>query len=178
MIMTNYDQRNQRVNRQVNKFNEFNLNIQSPSEPDPTMLLNRGIELLEANAYQEAINAFRAAIETGHASSDAYYYLAIALLKGKRPKILNRSEVEEIDQLLNTATAMGDSDGTVLLFRALVRDDYFNGNGITNYPPPSVNDIITNALSCKTNRNRLIALLQKLPMFDNAWYAILVQELV
>lgn len=173
--MTNYDQRNQRVNRQVNK---FNLNIQSHSEPDPTMLLNQGIKLLEANAYQEAINAFRATIETGHASSDAYYYLAIALLKGKRPKLLNRSEVEKIDQLLNAATAMGDSDGTVLWFRALVRDDYFNGNGITNYPPPSVNDIITTALSCNMNINRLIALLQKLPMFDNPLYALLVQKLV
>ncbi|MEQ8384680.1 MAG: hypothetical protein RH949_20200 [Coleofasciculus sp. A1-SPW-01] len=170
--MTNYDQRNQWVDTQ------FNLNIQSPSEPDPTMLLNRGIELLEANAYQEAIKALRSAIETGHASSDAYYYLAIALLKGKRPKLLNRSEVEEIDQLLNTATVMGDSDGTVLWFRALVRDDYFNGNGITNYPPPSVNDIITTALSCNTNINRLIALLQRLPMFDNPLYALLVQELV
>ncbi|MEQ9481876.1 hypothetical protein [Coleofasciculus sp. F4-SAH-05] len=170
--MTNYDQRNQRVNRQ------FNVNIQSHSKSDPTILLNQGIKLMEAKAYQQAINVFRAAIETGHASSDAYYYLAIALLKGKRPKILNRSEVEEIDQLLNAATAMGDSDGTVLWFRALVRDDYFNGNRITNYPPPSANDIITTALSCNTNINRLIALLQKLPMFDNQLYALLVQNLV
>ncbi|MFP5269604.1 hypothetical protein [Coleofasciculus sp.] len=176
--MANYDQRNQWVDTQFNEFNEFNVNIQSPSEPDPTMLLSQGIKLLEAKAYQQAINAFRAAIETGHASSDAYYYLAIAFLKGKRPKVLKRSEVEEIDQLLNAATAMGDSDGTVLWFRALVRDDYFNSNGITHYPPPSVNDIITTALSCNININRLIALLEKLPMFDNQLYALLVQKLV
>jgi hypothetical protein len=170
--MANYDQRSQQVDTQVN------VNFQSPSRPDPTVLLNQGIQLLEAKSYQQAINRFNAVIEADCSISNAYYHLALALLKGRRPKILNRIEVEEIEQLLNAATTMGDSDGTVQWFLALVRDDYYNGNGITNYPPPSVIDIVTTALSCSVNIDRLRALLARLPMPNNRLYIELVNLLV
>ena len=170
--MANYDQRSQQVDTQVN------VNFQTPSQPDPTVLLNQGIQLLEAKSYQQAINRFEAVIKTDCSISDAYYHLALALLKGRRPKILKRIEVEEIEQLLNAATTMGDSDGTVQWFRALVRDDYYNGNGITNYPPPFVRDIVTTALSCNVNIDRLVALLVSLPMSNNRLYIELVKLLV
>lgn len=170
--MTNYDQRGQKVNKQ------FNLNFEIPLEPDPTVLLNHGIKLLEAKSYHQAIDTFKAVIQIDGSTSEAYYYLALALLKGRRPKVLKRSEVEEIDQLLNTATATGDSDGTVQWFRVLVRDDYYNGNGITKYPPPLVIDIIKTALSCKVNLARLVSLLAKLPMSDNQLYVTLVNQIV
>lgn len=169
--MANYDQRYQWVDEQ------FNVNIQNPS-PNPIILLNQGIKLLEVKSYQQAIDAFKAVIGIDCSISDTYYYLAIAILKGRRPKLLKRNEVEEIDQLLNAATEMGDSDGTVQWFRALVRDDYYNGNRITKYPPPSVIDIVKTALSCNVNISRLLALLAKLPMSDNQLYVTLVEQLV
>lgn len=170
--MGSYDQRDQRVETQ------FNLNFQIPDKQDATLRLNQGIKLLEAKSYQQAIDVFKGVIETDSSSTDAYYHLAVALLKGKRPKLLNRTEVELIDQLLNAATTMGDSDGTVLWFRALVRSDYYNGNRITNYPPPSVMDIVKTALSCDTDNDRLQALLARLPMPDNQLYAALVNQIV
>lgn len=170
--MANYDQRSQQVDTQVN------LNFQTPSQPDITVLLNHGIQLLEAKSYQQAIKTFNAVIEADCSISNAYYHLALALLKGRRPKILKRIEVEEIEQILNAATTMGDSDGTVQWFRALVRDDYYNGNGITNYPPPFVRDIVTTALSCNVNIDRLVALLVSLPMSNNRLYIELVNLLV
>lgn len=168
----NYDQRWQQVYKQLN------LNFQIYSAPNPTLVLNQGIKLLEAKSYQQVINAFTLVIELDRSMSNAYYYLAIALLKGRRAKILKRSEVEEMDQLLSAATAMGDSDGTIYWFRALVRDDYYNGNRITNYPPPPVRDLVNNALSCQTNMDRLRALLAQLPMSDNQLYAALVNQFV
>ncbi|HBE36890.1 MAG TPA: hypothetical protein DD990_37790 [Cyanobacteria bacterium UBA11368] len=103
--------------------------------------------------------------------------MALALLKGRRPKILIRREIEAVDELLNSATVMGESDGTVQLFRALVRDDYYNGNGIKNYPPPFVIDLIKNAFGCNINIDKLRALLSKLPMPDNQLYAALVAQI-
>ncbi|MBW4543059.1 MAG: hypothetical protein KME25_01215 [Symplocastrum torsivum CPER-KK1] len=169
--MANYDQRNQKVDTQVN------VNFQSPS-PDPFVLLNQGIKLLEAKSYQQAIDVFETVLAVDSSISYTYCYLALALLKGRRPKILKRTEVEEIDQLLNAATEMGDLDGTVQWFRALVRDDYYNGNRITKYPPPSVIDIVKTALSCNVDIARLLALLARLPMSDNKLYATLVEQLV
>ncbi|MDJ0735266.1 MAG: hypothetical protein QNJ47_14615 [Nostocaceae cyanobacterium] len=168
--MTIYDQKYQNVGKQ------FNVNFDLNSNPDPQELLNEGIQLLEAKSYQQAIEVFRRVITIDASISNAYFLLALALLKGKRPKVLNSREVEEIDQLLNAATTMGDSDGTVQWFRVLLRDDYYHGNGITKYPPPSINNLIETAVSCNTNINRLRALLVRLPMHDNKLYAALAEH--
>jgi len=170
--MASYDQREQSVETQVN------LNFQIPYKQDTTVLLNQGIKLLEAKSYQQAIDKFKAVIEADCSMSNAYYYLALALLKGRPPKVLTPREVEAIDQLLKATTTMGDSDGTVQWFRALIRDDYYNSNAITNYPPPFVMDIVTTALSCNTNIDRLRALLARLQMPDSQLYAVLVNQLV
>ncbi|MDJ0619526.1 MAG: hypothetical protein QNJ63_22755 [Calothrix sp. MO_192.B10] len=169
--MTSYDQRGQNVDQQ------FNVNVELNSNPEPQELLNKGIQLLEAKSYQQAIEVFKEVIKIDHSISNAYFLLALALLKGKRPKVLKSREVEEIDELLNAATTMGDSDGTVQWFRVLLRDDYYNGNGITKYSPPSVSNLIETASLCNTDPNRLRALLIRLPMYDNRIYGILVQQL-
>lgn len=167
--MTEYDQRNQRVE------NQFNY-VQSSQTSDPNALLKQGIQLLEVKAYQQATDLLRAAIKADSSLAVAYYYLALALLKGKRPKILQRSQIEEIDQLLCTATAMGDFDGTVQWFRALLRHDYYSGNRM-NCPSPSVPEIISSISSGTTSLNRLQMLLIKLPMSDDQLYSKLAKQI-
>ncbi len=168
--MASYDQQHQRVNTQ------FNINLEAPPSPDPDVLLNQGIQLLEATSYQQSINLFNDAIKANPSIAYAYYYLALALLKGRRPKILKRSEIEEIDQLLTTATIMGDPDATVQLFRALVRGDYYGGNRM-NCPSPSVANILESIHPGAINIDRLRALLAKLPMTDNQLYIELVNQI-
>lgn len=162
--MTGYDQRDQNVNTQ------FNINIQGSQALDPNTLLVQGIKLLEAKSYQQSINLLSTAIKADPLLVIAYYYLALALLKGKRPKVLNRSQIEEIDQLLSTATALGDFDGTIQWFRALIRHDYYVGNRL-NCPSPSVQQIISSIDSGTTDINRLkMLLVQLLFMSDNQLY--------
>jgi tetratricopeptide (TPR) repeat protein len=167
--MASYDQRNQHVNTQ------FNINQVSQS-PDPDTLFNQGIQFLEAKSYQQSINFLKDVIEADPSIAPAYYYLALALLGGRRPKILKRSEIEEIDQLLTTATAMGDSDATVQWFRVLVRDDYYSGNRI-KCPSPSIAKILESIHPGATNIDRLRVLLAKLPMTNNQLYIELVKQI-
>jgi tetratricopeptide (TPR) repeat protein len=167
--MASYDQRNQHVNTQ------FNINQVSQS-PDPDTLFNQGIQFLEAKSYQQSINFLKDVIKADPSIAPAYYYLALALLGGRRPKILKRSEIEEIDQLLTTATAMGDSDATVQWFRALVRDDYYSGNRI-KCPSPSIANILESIHPGATNIDRLRVLLAKLPMTNNQLYIELVKQI-
>jgi hypothetical protein len=168
--MTNYDQRHQQVGTQ------YNINIDASQSADVEALLNQGINFLEARSYPQSINLFNEVIKADASIAVAYYYLAIALLKGRRPKILKRSEVEEIDQLLVSAVACGDSDATVHWFRALVRDDYYGGNRM-NCPPPSVQTILASIQANTTKLGRLRSLLAKLPMADNAMYSRLFKEI-
>lgn len=169
--MSSFDQRHQKVDKQVN------FNVSLPPKPDPLVLLNQGITLLEAKSYSQAVNALRKTIEVDHSIGSSYYYLALALLGGKRPKLLRRDEIEEIDQLLNSATYFGDSDGVVQWFRALVREDYYIGNRISKYPPPSVTDLIQAALNKTTDLDRLRTLLLSLPMSNNELYTALIKQI-
>jgi tetratricopeptide (TPR) repeat protein len=168
--MTEYDQKNQRVETQ------FNVNIQGIQSPDPNVLLNHGIQLLEAKSYQQSIYFLREVIRVNPSLATAYYYLALALLNGKRPKIIQqRSQFQEIDQLLCTATVMGDFDGTVQWFRVLLRRDYYGGNRMS-CPPPSVSEIISSIKPNTTSLNRLQMLLIKLPMSDDQLYSELTKQ--
>ncbi|MEZ2239520.1 hypothetical protein [Microcoleus sp.] len=168
--MASHDLRNQRVQTQ------FNINVEAQPSPDPAVLLNQGIQSLDVKSYQQSINFFNDAIKANPLIAYAYYYLALALLRGRRPKILKRSEIEEIDQLLATATAMGDFDATVYWFRALVRYDYYVGNGM-NCPSPSIESILEFIRPGETNIDRLRALLVKLPMTGNQMYMELVNQI-
>jgi len=170
--MSSFDQRDQNVGKQ------YNLNVSLPPSPDPVTLFKQGMSFLEAQSYSQAINAFKATIEVDPSIGYAYYYLALALLRGERPKLLKRDEIDEIDQLLNSAAYFGDSDAVVQWFRALLRDDYYVGNRISKYPPPLVTDLVQAALNNTTDIDRLKALLIRLPMSNNQLYAALVNQIV
>jgi len=167
--MANYDQHHQQVGTQ------YNINIDSSRSADTEALLNQGIKFLEAKSYPQSISLFNEVIKADATIAVVYYYLALALLKGRRPKILKRSEVEEIDQLLVSATTCGDSDATVHWFRVLVRDDYYGGNRM-NCPPPSVQSILASIQPNTTKLGRLRSLLVKLPMADNTLYSRLLKQ--
>lgn len=168
--MTNFDQRGQHVNEQ------FNINIEAPQSLKPEYLLKEGIKLFEAKSFLQAKKLLMDVIKDAPSLYNAYYYLALVLLKGRRPKVLKRNEIEEIDEILCAATSMGDSDGTILWFRALLRHDYYNGNKM-RCPFPSVNEIISSISSDKTDFKRLQNLLIKLPMADNQMYNDLAKQL-
>lgn len=143
---------------------------------DPRVLIKQAIKLLDIKAYQQSIDLLNTVIETDSSIAEAYYYLALANLRGQRPKFLKCSEIDLIDQLLYTAIIMGDTDETIQWFRALLRDDYYGGNHM-NCPPPSVEDIISSIHPEATDINRLRSLLKKIPMPDNQLYAWLAKQI-
>ncbi|MDJ0715885.1 MAG: hypothetical protein QNJ54_16915 [Prochloraceae cyanobacterium] len=143
---------------------------------DPKVLLRQAMKLLDGKSYQQSIDLLNTAIEADPSMAEAYYYLALAKLRGQRPKFLKCSEIEVIDQLLCTAAIMGDTDETVQWFRALLRDDYYGGNHM-NCPPPSVEDILASIHPEATDTNKLRSLLKKMPMPDNQLYAWLVEQI-
>lgn len=141
-------------------------------------LLQIGINFLEKKSYQQSINTLKDLIKNNPESSDAYYYLSLALLKGRRPKVLKRTEIEEIEQLLcATPTTNSDLDGNIQYFLALIKEDYYFGNRI-KCPPPSIQDILTSASRKSININKLRILLLNIPMLDNRLYATLAKKLL
>lgn len=151
--------------------------ILDESRPNPNVLMNQGIKFLDSKSYLQAIETLKEAIKADRSRSEAYFYLALALLQGKRPKLLTRNKIEEIDQLLSTAIVNSNNiDGTLYWFRALVRDDYYNGYHMI-CPQPSVIELVREASSRPTSITKLTMLLSRLPMSNNQLYLELIKQL-
>lgn len=146
-----------------------------PPPPDVTVLLNQGIQQLRATAYQAAITTLKEVVRLDPSMRSASFYLAIALLRGRRPKVLTRTDIQGIDELLCAATATASKRGVFVWFRALIRDDYFSSNGLL-CPPPSVQELISTAMASQTDLDELRVMLDILPMQQNKLYQPLVRH--
>jgi tetratricopeptide (TPR) repeat protein len=107
---------------------------QSPIE-DAATKLKRGIELIHIRAYDQAIDALDSALKLNPDNSKIYFYLAIALLKGNRPKLLKLSTIKTIENHLRAAVELSPEFGQAYVFWALLKYDYYTLNSIREHPP-------------------------------------------
>lgn len=94
----------------------------------------RGGEALEVRNYPAALADFRAVCARRPESADAWYYVALAALKGQRPRTHTTNYIEEIDRLLEHASSLPSCQPHVLALRALIREDHHQSRGITSAP--------------------------------------------
>jgi len=100
-------------------------------------LLNRGIQLLNKRAYREAIYVLSEATKTEPSLSDAYYYLAIALLSGKKPKKTDGWTITSIEEKLNSAVYGDATSSKSYVLWAIVKYGYYAMNGFIENSPTS-----------------------------------------
>jgi len=170
----NFDQRDQAVNNQYNFVGDVHVTRQA--NPEPAALIRQGIAQLRGGAYLLATGNLREALSLDSSIRRAYYYLSVALLKGRRPKLLSRSEMREIDELLGAAIAIDEDDSLFHWFRALLRDDYYNSNGLI-CPHPTVSSVTAAARAGRTDRGELRTLLRDVELTGNTLYSALVKQL-
>lgn len=110
-------------------------NIHSIPKDDAATLLVQGIQLVEARAYEQAINSLDSAVKLEPRNSRIYFYLAIASLKGNRPKSLSMATVQKIEGYLRTTINLAPQFGQAYVFLALLKYDYYTMNGMFDRPP-------------------------------------------
>ena len=94
-----------------------------------------GICYLDLGLYDLAIKYFAKAVEEMPDNADSYYYYALALLKGKRPKILTLAEIREIEEYLNAAIKIDDTKSKYYYLWALIKYDFYKCNGLAMKAP-------------------------------------------
>lgn len=147
----------------------------NPALPDASTLLERGVRQLEAGSDLAAADTLRSAIGQDSSLRMAYFYLALALLRGSRPRQLKREQVSEIDRVLTAAVSSDQQDSLFHWFRALIREDYYHGNRLI-CPPPSVDQVVRAALAGHADRRELGMLLDAVPVSGgSAVYATLAR---
>jgi tetratricopeptide (TPR) repeat protein len=130
--------------------------------PDAATLLKRGIQLLKARAYEHAIKAFHSAIESEPSEPNNYYYLALALLKGRRPKVLTRTEAESISRHLQTSCVLNSNRSQYYYLWALVKFDFYVSQGL-RVSPPDIVELLEKAESLVCNREAIREMLGLIP---------------
>ena len=147
--------------------NVYNIHqgMQAPTAQD---LLMRGVGLVRARAYQEAATMLTQSLLAAP-SGDGNYYLALALLHGKRPEVLTYSQAVSIRQKLAAACSLDGSKAHYWFLRALVEYDFFLVNGFTN-DVDEIEDLLDTAERCKLTRSFLTELLEHVPAHNNEVY--------
>lgn len=106
-----------------------------PQGSEANMLLARGIELMEAGAYEPAVELFNQLTTLDPLSPAANYYLALASLKGRRARSLFLSEADAISRRLERACRSTNPQRQYFFLWAILKLDFYEANGLSVSEP-------------------------------------------
>ncbi|MBR4357549.1 MAG: hypothetical protein IKQ00_06450 [Butyrivibrio sp.] len=88
---------------------------------------------MKLKLYDKAIPCFEKALEENFDNADAYFYAAIALLKGKKAFLAQRDTINKIIEYIDAAN-MIEPKGIYHYFLAYIKYDYFERKSLNNRP--------------------------------------------
>ena len=79
---------------------------------------------LKLKLYERALGAFEKAMEDNFDNSETFFYAAICLLGGKKAFLLQRPEIDKIEEYINAALSI-EPRGIYHYFLSYIKYDYF-----------------------------------------------------
>ncbi len=122
--------------------NYFKVKVQS-NPLDGNAIFSLGLLSLNLKLYDLAIKNFQKAVELNPEEPEIHYYLALSMIKGRRPKTIPFKEIKEIEQFINSALQLGDKAKYYYL-AAIINFDFYASNGM-KVPQPDYNELFYNA---------------------------------
>jgi hypothetical protein len=104
-----------------------------PSDPG----FGRGMKALASRDYPGALADLRAVCARWPEDPDAWYYAALAALRGQRPRAHPTPYVDEIARLLEQAASLSPGQPHVLALWALLKEDHHRVLGLDEGVPPA-----------------------------------------
>lgn len=93
-----------------------------------------GLRQLKRQNYAVAASVLEEAWRTTDSEPDAGFWLTLARLGGRRPRLLSLAEIRALEEVLR-ATVQDDSPPHGILLWALIKQDYYLGNGVKDSLP-------------------------------------------
>lgn len=87
------------------------------------LYFSQGVCFLKLKFYDKASESFEKAISADFSNAEAYFYAAVCTLKGKKPFVLSREEINKAESYLDNAVTFKDC-GIYIYFQAYIRRDY------------------------------------------------------
>jgi len=126
-----------------------------------------GLCYLQLRLYDLAIRHFRSVIDLDPALADGYYYLALASIRGRRPKTLMLQEARAVESNVSAAIELDPEPAKYYYLLAIVRQDYYRSNGLRP-PSDSPETLLGLAESKEPETWEIERLLASLPLNDTA----------
>ena len=104
--------------------------------------LGLGLIYLKLNLYDRALKAFDTAITEDFNNSETYFYAAVSTLKGRKPFVMARPEIDKAITYLNDAIML-EPRGIYYYFLAYIKYDYFSRKYLRN--PPDYRELLATA---------------------------------
>jgi tetratricopeptide (TPR) repeat protein len=124
-----------------------------------------GLCYLQLKLYDNARKCFEAALEQAPEHADSYYYAALAILKGRRPRVLPATEIAKIEEYVEAASQLNEDDAKYDCLSAIVRRDYYRTNGL-RVPVPDEYELLARAKKKSCEPNELQQLVRFIPIRD------------
>ncbi len=122
-----------------------------------------GLYYLDFRRYKQAISALEKADERAVDNADIKYYLALAHIGGKRPKTLTLSQVREIEDYLEFAIELDNSQTHYYCLWALLKQDFYSLNGLRS-SLPDVYTLLEKAQHQECIQNEIHKMLEHVPV--------------
>jgi tetratricopeptide (TPR) repeat protein len=138
---------------------------------DGEALFALGMFYLNLKLYDLATKNFESAITQLPDEADVYYYYALSLIQGKRPKSLGLQLVRKIEEYLNTAIQLDDKAKYYYL-AAIINYDFYAANGM-KIPQPDYNSLISEAKTAENEPEEIAVLLKNVIIRDENLISII-----
>jgi tetratricopeptide (TPR) repeat protein len=114
-----------------------------------------GLSYLDLRLYDQALASLKQALGKGSHEAGLYFYIALASLGGKQPRVLTLARIKEIESYLEAAIRSGAGPEAKILW-AIIKYDYYRANGL-RVPPPSIDELLEEARHGTSGEAHLIA---------------------
>lgn len=127
--------------------------------------LAMGICQLDLGLYDAAMQFFNEAVSHQRENPDGYYYQAIALIKGRKPKLLTLNEARKIEEKLRAATQINDTKAAYYYFWIIIKHEFYLKNGLRE-GDPSIRQLLEKAQEGQRDEQEIAKLLERVPVTD------------
>lgn len=124
VVITTFNSVSDMALPEVNKYANSYREALTKAPDNKELNLSVAMCYLKLKLYDRAIPSFEKAIEDNFDNSEAYFYAAICLLRGKKAFLTPRSDIDKIEEYINAAN-MIEPKGIYYYFLAYIKYDYF-----------------------------------------------------
>ena len=93
------------------------------------------------------------------------YYQAVALIKGRKPKLLTLNEARKIEEKLRAATQINDGKAAYYLLWLIIKHEFYVKNGLGAGTPSSA-ELSKKAQEGQNDEHEIAKLLERVPVTD------------